>query len=30
MALECFGRARKADAEEFDIDMDVVEAREER
>ena len=27
LALECFGRARKADAEEFDIDMDVVEAK---
>ncbi len=30
LALECFGRARKADAEEFDIDMDVVEAKRKR
>jgi DNA-directed RNA polymerase subunit alpha len=27
LALECFERARKADTEEFDIDMDVVEAK---
>lgn len=30
LALECFERARKADTEEFDIDMDVVEAKRKR